>query len=162
MENATADGVERQMFLVANGEVHDDDAVAASMRYVLLFVSARLGVGVAIPKETSATFEMIDLLSDAFVHGEVEIDDAVAAIHRWEAQLSVVFSRVGIFEGKTIPTVYTRLALPTAAVVDGDVITWARREVDQQTVFTFGMLGVVDYSCQKGVVVDQHIVETIV
>ena len=32
MENATADGVERQMFLVANGEVHDDDAVAASMR----------------------------------------------------------------------------------------------------------------------------------
>ena len=73
---------------------------------------------------------MIDFLGDEFVHGEVEIDDAVAAIHRWEAQLSVVFSRVGIFEGKTIAIVDAWLALPTAAVIDGDVVAWARREVN--------------------------------
>ena len=103
---------------------------------------------------------MIDLLSDAFVHGEVQVDNAVAAIHRWEAQFSVVFSRVGIFESKTIAIVDAWLALPTAAVVDGDVVAWTSREVDQQAVFTFRMLRVVDQPCQKGVVVDQHIVET--
>ena len=87
---------------------------------------------------------MAEFVGNLFGYGEVQVDDAVAAIHRWEAQLSVVFSRVGIFEGKTIAIVDTRLALPTAAVVDGDVVAWTSCEVDQQAVFAFGMLGVVD------------------
>ena len=40
MENATADGVERQLFFIANSEVQNDEAVAAIIRYVLLFVGA--------------------------------------------------------------------------------------------------------------------------
>ena len=97
---------------------------------------------------------VIDLSGDTVGHDEMQENNAVATINGLQFKLPVVFSRGVVFEAESVAVVDARLALPATAVVEGDVIAWPCREVKQQAILTFRVVGVVDHSYQYGVVVD--------
>ena len=105
-----------------HGQVHGDDAVAAAERDVGTLVVAWGVVGLSVPNVTAIAFVMAEFIGDAISHGEVQVEDTVAAVGGHQIELTIISAWFGVLKAKAISVIHAWLALPTAAVVDGDVV----------------------------------------
>ena len=72
----------------------------------------------------------------------------------------VVGTGMVVCEAEAIAVVHTGLALPAAAIVDGDVVVGMGSDVNQHRVLTLIVYRIVLQTSQDGVVIDAYIVET--
>ena len=91
----------------------------------------------SVPNITVAAFVMVKLVGDLVGYGEMQVEDAVAAFNGLKAELTVVGARLVINEAEAMSVIHAWLALPTAAVVDGDVIVLMRGDINQHRVLAF-------------------------
>ena len=85
----------------------------------------------SIPYVTATAFMMVEFIGDLVGNGEMQVEDAVAAFNGLKAELTVVGARLVINEAEAMGVIHARLALPTATVVDGDVIVLMRGDINQ-------------------------------
>ena len=115
----------------------------------------------SIPNVTIAAFVMIELISDLIGYGEMQVEDAIAAVDGLETELTVVGTGLVVHKTEAMVIIHTWLTLPTATVIDRDVVVLMRGDVNQQRVLAFVVNRIVLQADQDGVVVDMDIVETV-
>ena len=161
LESTTGNGVEAGVLWHTHGEVQRNDAIAATWRCIDPLVIAWCRIGLSVPDKAVATFVVIEFIGDLVVHDKVKVDDAVAAADSREIELSVVGARLVVNETETMFIIHTRLSMPTAAVIEGNVVVGIGGDVNQHRVLAFAVYRIVLQADQNGVIVDVHIVKTI-
>ena len=140
-----------------HGQVHGDDAVAATERDVGTLVVSRSVVGLPVPNVTAIAFVMADFIGDAVSNGEVQVEDTVAAVGGHQIELTIIGARFSILKAEAISVIHAWLALPTTAVVDGDVVLLVGIDIHEYRILAFAMDGVGLCAGQNGVVADLNI-----
>ena len=114
-----------------------------------------------VPDVTVAALMVVELVGDLVSYGEMQVEDAVAAFDGLQAKLTVVDAGLVVDEAEAMGVIHAWLALPAAAVVNGDVVVLMRGDVHQHRVLAFAVNRVVLQADEEGVVVDMDIIKTI-
>ena len=73
--------------------------------------------------------------------------------------MTIIGARFGVLKAEAISVIHAWLALPTAAVVDGDVVLLVGIDIHEYRILAFAMDGVGLGAGQNGVVADLNIGE---